>query len=179
MLEFKFLREQLSLTKKIEIAASREAYEETGIDSFKQVQFIGRQVNRLCGKRLAIIKPASVHERPDSTSEIWTSIRRGLQVCENRYENNYVQVTYQEKDWSLNLVTFELTGWIHTSCISKSIARSYYHFTVGNMGQDHWSQKADGHTFKCFWADIDNLPDIVEPQLKWWLYASETLQYRF
>jgi 8-oxo-dGTP pyrophosphatase MutT (NUDIX family) len=171
----------VELNEKIEIAALREAYEETGLNSFKEVHFIGRQENRLSGNRLAIVRTASVYERPDPSSKEWTNIRRGLQVYENRREASFVQVTYQEEDCYPNprYISFELKGWVHQSCVSDFVVRSFYHLTVENNEQEEWIQQADGHAFKLFWADIDNLPEIVEPQLKWWTFVSQTLCYNF
>lgn len=99
----------------------------------------------------------------------------------NRREASFVQVTYQEEDCypNPNYISFMLKGWVHESCVTDSVERSFYHLTVENTEQDEWIQQADGHTFQLFWADMDHLPEIVETQLQWWMYATNTLGYNF
>lgn len=143
----------------IEAAVIREAFEETGLSTFEFVLSIGRYETRLPEKRLAILKTADVHIRPDYGSEVWGQIRRGLQVTEKRLEAHYIQVTYEEEDQypNPNYISFQLTGWVHESCLTGSVARTFYHLEAENNGQEEWFQEADGYRFRLFWTPIEQL----------------------
>ncbi|MER2039364.1 MAG: hypothetical protein ABS944_14555 [Solibacillus sp.] len=53
--------------------------------------------------------------------------------------------------------------------------RHFYHLQA-NSKLNEWAIETDQHTFKLFWAPLENLPLIVSPQDKWLAYFLKELK---
>ncbi|MHB9109669.1 MAG: NUDIX hydrolase [Armatimonadota bacterium] len=62
--------------------------------------------------------------------------------------------------------------------LCRRLRRYFYHLTATDDTGTEWTVQNDYHLFRPFWAPLDNLPVIVEPQDGWVRYVREGLGYR-
>ncbi|RAP75284.1 NUDIX domain-containing protein [Paenibacillus montanisoli] len=165
----------VELSEECEQATLREAYEETGLDDFIGIRYIGKLDVDLSGEHI-IYKQAKVFSRPDLTSSQWAEIRRGITVQEERKQGDFVQVSYREGDQypDPNYITYQITGWVQAADLTAKVSRHFYHLRT-NCDLTEWDREADHHLFKLFWAPLHTLPEIVYPQNKWLEYVFSDL----
>ncbi|MCL2591936.1 MAG: NUDIX domain-containing protein [Defluviitaleaceae bacterium] len=165
-----------------EVAALREAFEETGLDNIKVMCEIGCLTTCLPENKYVVIEKSNIFSRPDLNSFDWASFRRGITIEHHaNSEKGFKHVTYKEYDNVENpsYITYQITGWIPENCIAKEITRYFYHLEAKSDTDDSWEISADNHIFEFFWAPINDLPKIVSPQDEWVSYAKEHLKYKF
>jgi 8-oxo-dGTP pyrophosphatase MutT (NUDIX family) len=162
-------------------AVQREIKEETGLVKLNYKQMIGTQTISLEKNSLVIDKNTEVYSQPDNTSFNWANFRRGIYVEKLKEKNDYLQVSYIEYDdiYKKNYITYQITGWIPKNTISNELKRYFFHFSVDEVTQNNWTIYSDNHLFNLFWADMNSLPNIVEPQNSWIKYCKEILNYKF
>ena len=153
-----------------EQAVLREAAEETGLMNLRLVRSLGSREQVLPGAIVAVLRTTIVYSRPDVTSFDWARIPRGSWVHLERQQAGFAQVTYTEWDrWpERNWATYRITGWVPDDAIGKRQRRSYFHLEVdGAVPDGEWTVAIDNHRFQLFWAPLDALPPLVEPQDEW------------
>lgn len=153
-----------------EQAVLREAAEESGLANLRMVRPLGSHEQVLPEPVRAIVRTTIVYSRPDVTSFDWARIPRGSWVHLERREAGFAQVTYTEWDqWpERNWATYRITGWVPEDAIGRRQRRSYFHLEVDGAAPDAaWTVAIDNHRFQLFWAPLDALPRLVEPQNEW------------
>jgi 8-oxo-dGTP pyrophosphatase MutT (NUDIX family) len=163
-------------------AALREAWEETGLANLQVRAYIGLQEQRLPANRLAVCRTTKVYARPDLTSFDWAVLRRGLQVEVERREREFVHVTYKEWDrWpDPAYISYQITGWAPADAFGELVHRHFFHLTIAGVAPDEPPAVfTDHHLYQPFWAPLDDLPVIGEPQLEWLQYATGALGCHF
>jgi len=161
-------------------AALREAREETVLVELSVVALIGHQDTALPDDRCVVLHRTPIYARPDRASFDWAVFRRGLPCQIHRQADGFTQITYTEWDRypDPQYVTYEITGWVPTETLCRRLRRYFYHLTATGDTAAEWTVQNDNHLFRPFWAPIDNLPAIVEPQDGWVRYVREELKYR-
>lgn len=166
----------VELDENFKHAAIREAIEETGIEEYHSCTLIGSQEQLFDGKYI-LYKPAKIYSKPDVSSIQWAEIRRGITVLHERKHKEFVQVSYIEGDQypNPNYISYQITGWVEEANLASKVMRHFYHLQA-NSKLNEWAIETDQHTFKLFWAPLENLPLIVSPQDKWLAYFLKELK---
>lgn len=165
-----------------EDAAIREVWEETGLEKFGSINYIGCHNNVLPQNKVYVVNSTPVFSRPDENSFQWASFRRGIIVQQmERCRNDFEHVMYKEYDSveQKNYVSYEIVGWINKKSISPKAKRYFYHMEINKKTDDVWVRNADHHMFEMFWAPLNNLPQIIHPQDEWLQYVRDNLRYEF
>jgi 8-oxo-dGTP pyrophosphatase MutT (NUDIX family) len=151
-------------------AAAREAREETGLLDLPPGRFLSAVEPPLPDEHYLTITTTRVYSRPDPTSFDWASIRYGILVRVHQIGPEFAHVTYAERDPHTDpaAVTFQITGWVPTGVLTRRLTRYFYHFPYHGRTPATWWVDTDNHRFRLFWAPLDQLPAIVEPQ-RWWV----------
>jgi len=156
-----------------EIAAQREAAEETGLVNLLLVRSLGEMDDPPQSGHVWVAKPTLVYSRPDTSGYDWAHLRSGLTVKALRYATGFTQVSFEETDRDIEpqYVTYNITGWVPDEAITGQCIRHFYLFNALSPTPDRWSVPNDYTIFELFWAPLDNLPPIVHPQDGWvkWL----------
>lgn len=162
-------------------AALREAQEETGLTALKFRHYIGMQETVLPEDRAVVLHPTTVFSRPDAGSFAWARIPRAHPLACLRADAGYRQVSYVEYDQypASNYISYQITGWVLADTLTQRLQRHFYHFVFTGTCVDTWQVPIDHHIFQPFWAPLDHLPGIVDPQQQWVEYVTGQLHYRF
>ena len=165
----------------VEEALIREIIEETGLRKTRIKRYLGFKEKKLSNYELIISDKTKVYSRPTSTSFDWAVLRKGCTVTQDRICGEYTQITYKEYDKfpKPNYVTYQITGWIPSTVLSREMKRHFFHVIAYDRVQDEWEIFVDNHKFKLFWSPFDNLANIVDPQYKWLDYVQYDLGYKF
>lgn len=160
-------------------AVLREVQEETGLSQVKVKTLIGCMEWQLKGQQYYVIRSTRVYARPDTSSFDWAELHRGLMVNLERRQGDFAQVTYLEHDSLTDprYVTYQITGWVPVSTLSKTVKRYFFHLIAAGETPERWQQYSDRHYFKLFWASVDRLPRLVEPHQQWLDYVLREKQY--
>lgn len=124
----------------------------------------------------------SVYSRPNKSSFDWCTYRRGIKVeVSRRSDNGFSLVTYREYDdfYNPQYITYEMTGWVEDSSLAYCINREYFLVKTSACEKDSWEIFTDNHTFQLFWADINDLPQVVTPQDQWLRFLMKKLKNDF
>jgi 8-oxo-dGTP pyrophosphatase MutT (NUDIX family) len=153
-------------------AALREAREETGLKQLKIIKLLGVEDIYLPEDSFAIFKQATIYSRPDAGSFDWASIRRGIYVKRKRVDNEWSQISYCEKNNSLNpeYITYEITGWTKTNLITNHLRRRFYLISASEKTESSWTVNADNHTFRLFWGSNADRKKVQIKQKPWLAY---------
>jgi 8-oxo-dGTP pyrophosphatase MutT (NUDIX family) len=162
-------------------AVLREAREETGLRDLEIRRLIGQMDTLLDYSHRVVLRRTRVYARPDRQSFDWAEFRPGIAVSCHRTEAGFSHVTFSEGDRYpvRSYVSYQITGWVPSSALTRRLRRYLYHLTVRGTCPDRWSNQDENHLFQLFWAPLDTLPDVVEPQRAWLDFATTTLGYSF
>jgi 8-oxo-dGTP pyrophosphatase MutT (NUDIX family) len=151
------------------LAAAREAAEETGLLDLPPGQLLAAIPQTLPDDHYLVVTTTRVYARPDPTSFDWASIRNGILVRCDRPGADFCQVTYLEYDQHADppYVSYQITGWVPTSVLTRQVIRYFYHFPYHGQTPATWWAETDNHRFRLFWAPLTALPPIVAPQRGW------------
>jgi 8-oxo-dGTP pyrophosphatase MutT (NUDIX family) len=151
-------------------AAAREAREETGLVDLPAGHLLYAMSETLPDPRYLTANTTRVYSRPDTTSFDWASIRRGMPITLNRRGPEFCHVTFAERNEvsEPDYVSYQITGWVPTTAITRHVTRYLYHFHYHGQTADTWWVDTDNHRFRLFWAPLSQLPPIVGSQ-RWWL----------
>jgi 8-oxo-dGTP pyrophosphatase MutT (NUDIX family) len=149
-------------------AALREVREETGLAGLSVVRSLGAIDETLPG-RIYIAHRTKVYARPDAGSFGWAEFRRGISVTLERTSGEFMQVTYEEWNDLLTreFATYRITGWVPAAALAPILRRHLFHLVTGIDGPSTWTHAADSHSFEPFWAPLNALPQLIEPQQRW------------
>lgn len=153
-----------------ELAAAREAYEETGLRDLPPGRFLDGIQEPLPDNHYLLLATSTIYPRPDRTGFDWATIRYGIRVVANRHEGEFTHVTYQEREEGVDppFVSYQITGWVDSAALTRQVMRYFYHFPYHGDTPTTWFVDTDNHRFRLFWAPLDQLPPIVAPQ-RWWV----------
>jgi 8-oxo-dGTP pyrophosphatase MutT (NUDIX family) len=152
------------------LAAAREAAEETGLSDLPPGELLAAVAEELPPERFLTLVTTPVYARPDPTSMDWARIRYGIAVQRHRTDGEYTHVTFTDTYHRSDppYVSYQITGWVPTSVLTRNVTRYFYHFPYHGRTPATWYAETDNHRFRLFWAPLDQLPAIVEPQ-RWWV----------
>jgi 8-oxo-dGTP pyrophosphatase MutT (NUDIX family) len=152
------------------VAAAREAFEETGLRDLPPGRFLTAVDEQLREDHYLIADTTPVYSRPDPTSFDWASIRRGIVVARQRTAAGFSHVTFVERDEQADppYVSYQITGWVPTTAITRQVTRYFYHFPYHGETPVTWWVDTDHHRFRLFWAPLSPFPPVVAPQ-RWWV----------
>jgi 8-oxo-dGTP pyrophosphatase MutT (NUDIX family) len=153
-----------------EVAAQREAAEETGLSGLILAGFLGQRAEQWPEHHTATLTDAQVYARPDPASFNWAYIRKGIMVRrEGRQKNGYTLITYQEYDHTLHpqYISFQITGWVAEQTLARQGMRYFYHLVCPVETPPRWTVDIDHHRFTLFWSPVSALPEITAPQSTW------------
>ena len=152
-----------------DVAAAREAREETGLTDLPPGRYLAAQNETLPGDSYMMLTTSRVYSRPEPTSFDWASIRNGLMVELHRTEAGYAHVTFAElyRRADPPYVTYQITGWVPIDVLTRDVTRYFYHFSYQGQTPETWPVDIDHHRFRLFWAPLMALPAIVPWQRRW------------
>jgi 8-oxo-dGTP pyrophosphatase MutT (NUDIX family) len=152
-----------------EAAALREAAEETGLATLTIQRALGHRDERLPEDQGVIYETTKVYARPDTTSFAWARLPRGATVAVARRAAGFSLVTYQEYDQLIapQYVTYQITGWVPDTVLVQARRRYFFHLTSHEATDESWWVETDQHRWRLFWAPLDALPPIIQPQDTW------------
>jgi 8-oxo-dGTP pyrophosphatase MutT (NUDIX family) len=158
-------------------AVTREIAEETGLVDITISQYLGAKLEKLPENQGVIAVHTKVYARPDLNSFDWAYIRPGITVSIEREAPGFNQILYQEYDRvpEHQFVSMLIKGWVPENALAESQRRHFYRLEFEGESEDHWQVFADHHLFVCFWAPLNNLPDIISPQDEWLSVLKEKL----
>jgi 8-oxo-dGTP pyrophosphatase MutT (NUDIX family) len=171
----------------LEQAALRETAEEIGLSQLRLVQYIGWRDEMPPDHTHVMIATARVYARPDPSSAAWAEVHRGYPVRQLRRQNGFVQVVNTEHDRfpNPNYVSYQIAGWVPEDSLAEGQRRYFFHLALDGAAPDvhspgdGWTTRTDNHTFRPFWAPLNNLPEILPFQRGWLDYVREELGYGF
>jgi ADP-ribose pyrophosphatase YjhB (NUDIX family) len=150
-------------------AVLREAFEETGLNSFAGVRFLGVEDEKLPDHERVVVRKTTVYARPDAASFDWAYLPRGATVEIHRQAGGFAHVTYIEydrlPDWQY--VSWQITGWVPEEVLADTRRRHFYELRLEGNTPERWTATTDNHVFTLFWAPLDALPPIIQPQDQW------------
>lgn len=152
-----------------DVAAAREAREETGLTDLPPGRHLATQRETLPRDYYMMAITSRVYSRPEPTSFDWASIRNGLMVELHRTEAGYAHVTFAElyRRADPPYVTYQITGWVPIDVLTREVTRYFYHFPYQGQTPETWPVDIDHHRFRLFWAPLMALPAIVPWQRRW------------
>jgi len=153
----------------LEIAAQREAAEESGLDNLLLLRSLGEVDEPPQDGYMLVARPTPVYSHPDLHSFDWAHFRPGLMVNVLRHSAGFTQVRYEESDNYIDpqYTTYNITGWAPDEALTHQCIRHFFVFEALGKTPNQWSVATDNHIFGLFWAPIRNLPSIVPPQDTW------------
>ncbi|MCD4684954.1 MAG: NUDIX domain-containing protein [Anaerolineae bacterium] len=159
-------------------AARREAHEETGLRDLTLRATLGHRISAPPEGYAILAEPTPAYARPDPTSWDWVRLRSGLMVRVNRRAAGYTQITFTESDRfpDPQYTTFEITAWVPDHVLATGWRRHFYVFDHAGDTPERWTVDTDGHTFTLFWAEVNDLPELVSPQAGWVAVLREFLR---
>lgn len=165
----------------IEAAVWREVGEETGLTDLRLQRTIGCLEEVLPPSRLVVLHRTRVYSQPESSSFDWAEFRRGIPVQFERACGEFIQVTYREGDRypDETFTTYQITGWVPAHALTHLTRRHFFHLILISQARNRWSVFSDNHTFEHFWAALNNLPTLIQPQQEYLEYVLFTLGYSF
>ena len=152
-----------------ETGAIREAQEETGLPDVTLVRKLSEAPETLAADESQILTTTPVYTRADGAGAVWATLRNGLRVRILRSESSFSQVEYIEinRNADPNYKSFEITGWIPSSTIARTVTRHFYLFSHHGDTPDRWDHQDEGHTFSLFWSTLADLPALNPWQQPW------------
>lgn len=153
----------------VQVAALREAQEETGLHGLAWGGLLGEERFELPPDAGMVARSTPVYRRPAAGSEGMGNIRRGFTVEVARAAHDFVQIHYVEHDGypDPQFATFELLGWVPADAIARVRVRYFAWLTAPPATPASWTNFDDHHTFTLRWHPVDNLPELVAPQAPW------------
>jgi 8-oxo-dGTP pyrophosphatase MutT (NUDIX family) len=150
-------------------AALREAREESGLEGLNLEASLGSSTERPVIGDHFIARATTVYSRPDLASVDWARYRCGLTVRFLRRINGFAHVSFEEPNcWpDPQFTTYQITGWVPEEVLVETALRHFYLFSYKEKTPKNWLVPIDNHIFKLFWAPLNHLPDIIEPQAPW------------
>jgi 8-oxo-dGTP pyrophosphatase MutT (NUDIX family) len=156
-----------------EIAARREAAEESGLEGLVLLQKLHVLQDPPPEGMLLTSQPTPVYSRPDPHSMDWAHFRHGLPVERLRQSAGFIQVRFAEDDQFIDphYTTYNITGWVPETALTDQRIRHFYLFRAVKPAPERWELSVDYTVFQLFWSRLDDLPPIVSPQDRWlrWL----------
>ena len=152
-----------------ESGAIREAREETGLPEVSLVRKLSEAPESLAENESLMLSTTPVYTRADGSGSVWATLRNGLRVRILRSEGAFSLVEYVETDRNANppYTSFQITGWIPTSTIARTVTRHFYLFSHHGDTPDRWDHQDEGHTFHLFWSPLSDLPALNPWQQPW------------
>jgi 8-oxo-dGTP pyrophosphatase MutT (NUDIX family) len=153
----------------LDAAALREAREETGLTGLEIICYLGARDDPPLPGHVFVCENTTVFSRPDSHSFDWATLPRGAMVKLERGDGGYTQVTFEELDrWpDSNYVTYRISGWVPNEALAPGRTRHFYQLACRHATEETWEVDIVYHRFRLFWAPLDDLPEIVSPQVEW------------
>jgi 8-oxo-dGTP pyrophosphatase MutT (NUDIX family) len=166
---FQFPAGTVEEAESFEAAILREVHEETGLQHAVIIAQLGELFEQFPGRAFTRCAQ-TVYARPDTTSFDWATLPRGAGVDVLRRQDGFVHVSFVEGDVYPDpaYITYQITGWVREECLVMQLHRRIYHLTTEEDTPSTWQRYMDQHHYTLLWADVDNLPDIVDPQNKYW-----------
>jgi len=157
-----------------EAAAVRAATEQTGVDSIGGPIPVGVTVEEVVGAGWLVAETTPVFFRPDDRSNSWAILRRGVSVTSEREQAGFVQVTYEEVDRmpSPQYLSARITGWVPRAALARVRRRFFFMLPFEAETPAAWSVNTGRDDWVLFWAPIDRLPALIEPQDQWVPYLT-------
>jgi hypothetical protein len=89
-----------------------------------------------------------------------------------------VLVTYAEWDSIEHptYISYQITGWVPEQTLATSERSHFYLLTPPGATAERWTVVDETHRFSLFWAPLDALPSIVQPQAMWLAMLPEALR---
>lgn len=155
-----------------EQAAVRETAEETALEMASPAHFLGVEEDEAPAGHCFVYQTSPICKRPDTKSLSGASVRRGIAVEIEREEGEFVQISYREfqRQPPPEQIFYQITGWVLRPALIWRRRRSFYQFDYTEQTPERWTTNFDGPAFELFWAQLDDLPDIVPPQAAWLAY---------
>lgn len=162
-------------SEKPEVAALREAVEETNLQGLVIAKSLGFKKEELPDDQSITSKDATVYARPDVSSFDWAIIRAGIRVEIIRKKRDFSQVLYKEYDHlpDPQYVTYSIMGWVPDCVLIQEYTRHFFHLTCHGNSPDNWTVSTDNHVFRLFWSPLKNLPPLIPPQDEWLIFLGE------
>lgn len=151
-------------------AASREVFEETGLEVRNAPLFLGLESEQLhnSGVMLETCRPLSVDNSSDSDRH-QNSIRRGYRVSFEEEIGECVTVEHRVYDYNRSppeLLT-ATRGLVPIKKVARKLERHFFLMNCDVDGRRTWSREADGHVFKVEWVPLEPRPNLIGDQLGW------------
>lgn len=167
-----------------EKALVREIKEETGLENLVIKNYLGHVDSSYPDNLFIVVRPTKIHARPDPESFSWAELKQQVLVRTHRALDGFTQITYSEENKYSDpeYITFSVTGWIPSELLCKKKRRHFFHVVASEGTPDEWevgAEPAMNIVFKLFWAPLNALPEIVEPQKRWLDYVRYDLGYCF
>jgi 8-oxo-dGTP pyrophosphatase MutT (NUDIX family) len=152
-----------------QVAALREAQEETGLEALVWGGLLGEKRSDLEPQRGMTSLSTPVYTRPDVSSHAVLTLRRGLWVDVVRADGDFLQVRHVVSDRYPNprYISFELLGWVPADAIAGTVIRYFAWMTAPDNTPESWTHYEDHHTFTLRWHRRDDLPTLIESQAPW------------
>jgi 8-oxo-dGTP pyrophosphatase MutT (NUDIX family) len=135
-----------------EIAARREAAEESWLDNLTFLRSLGEVEDPLQHGYHVVTHPSPVYSRPEINSFDWAYFRTGLPVQVLKHGAGFTQVRYEETDRYIDTryVTYNITGWVPDEALTDQRFRHFYLLEASGETPQQWSFTTDNHIFELF-----------------------------
>lgn len=154
-----------------EVAALREAAEESGLTRLRLVQKLGVAETQAADGEAWLLRP--LDQPRAGAAEIAQRLGRGWPVTVDEQRDGFVHVTYTESDLNVQppLVQWTASGWAPAADLVTRQQRHFFQLEPTAPTDPAWQQHADhGHIFRFEWLPLDPPPDLIPPQDGWLRY---------
>jgi 8-oxo-dGTP pyrophosphatase MutT (NUDIX family) len=151
------------------VAAIREAREETGLPDLRFERKLAAEPEQLEEDESLMLVSTPVYMGPRNYGNTWAKLRNGFRIRKLRSVDDFTQVALTETNTNADppYINFQITGWVPTSTVAKTVTRHFYLFSHHGDTPDRWDQEDEGHTFHLFWAPLSDLPALHPRQQPW------------
>jgi ADP-ribose pyrophosphatase YjhB (NUDIX family) len=147
-----------------DVAARREAAEETGLADLELVAELGVRSYDLPPGQAVLVRQVFLQTRPgrDGPPTAWSFRNIGVRVVDE--QDGYARIVYEERDLDSAeaddaLVVARFEGWVPMDALRFRQERAFYHFRVHGESPEEWQQlENDKFVFHLSWMTLTPKP---------------------
>ena len=172
----------VEIEEDIETTATRETYEETGLQHVKIEKYLGCFENELESNEKITTETTRVYNEPNLSSIPYKQkLTRGLTVDYHSMQADFTHISYIEYEYDKlykpKCININITGWVLNEHLSAEKKRHFFHLSTQEETADAWELESDlGHIFKPYWTPLSPKPNLIPPQDKWLNFVYEELR---
>jgi 8-oxo-dGTP pyrophosphatase MutT (NUDIX family) len=156
--------------ERLEEAAMREAFEETGLEELHLERRLGSISQESPPGRRFVLRASKIFDEPSfDASSAGFALTRGSTVSVEGQFGSFSAITADVLDHRHEPPgrISGVRGFVRSSLLGTVLERHFFHLTTTADTPDSWEVATDGHIFLLFWTPLIPHPELVAPQESW------------